>query len=383
MRRLLATMSNVDVLLPAALLGACLNLCVSDVAVSDPLEPVTLEATTPPPPACAANAAGIDELDHLAVVPLSCAAAPPIPEDLADARAYLIETARPGYTMTRQGPELAIGRLHPEFAVRLASALREAREAGLTSAGIFSAYRPPAFGVGGFRDKFNSLHTYGLAVDMHGIGSAGSAEAQRWHEIAAKHGVVCPYGASNRAEWNHCQPTRLKMITAESPLRETVTAAGPLDLVSMFEAGTAVIESQASATDLVTAGMPVRMASLQVSPVAKVSESRRRTTASGKTHRHARLEAGHSKMARRSGDKPGVRTAARRSLTIMAEERLRTQKSRHASASLDVKHRAKSRSGSTHTRATTRATTAKKIVLSRVHEARSTKPARSRYANGA
>jgi hypothetical protein len=173
------------------------------------------------------------------------------------------------------------------------------------------------------------------------------------------------------------------MITAESPLRETVTAAGPLDLVSMFEAGTAVIESQASAIDLVDVRMPVRMASLQVSLVAKHSESRRRTTASGKTHRHARLKAGHSKMARRSGEKPGVRTAGGRSLTIMAEERQRTQKSRHASASLDVKHRAKSRSGSTHTRATPRATTAKKIVLSRVHEARSTKPARSRYANGA
>ena len=183
-----------------------LESVVSDVAVSDSLEPATLEATTPPPPACAANATGIDELDHLAVIPLSCAAAPPIPEDLADARAYLIETAKPGYTMTRQGPELAIGRLHPEFAVRLASALREAREAGLTSAGIFSAYRPPAFGVGGFRDKFNSLHTYGLAVDMHGIGSAGSAEAQRWHEIAAKH--------RGRLPLRRLQPRRMESLPA-------------------------------------------------------------------------------------------------------------------------------------------------------------------------
>src|SRR5829696_7142454 len=39
---------------------------------------------------------------------------------IASARAYLIETARPGDTMTRQGPELAIGRLHPEFVIRLA-----------------------------------------------------------------------------------------------------------------------------------------------------------------------------------------------------------------------------------------------------------------------
>ena len=322
-----------------------------------------------------------------------------ISEETAEARVYLIETAKPGGTMTRQGPELAIGRLHPEFAVRLASALREARNAGLPSAGIFSAYRPPAFGVGGFRDKFHSLHTYGLAVDMHGIGRPGSPEAQRWHEIAAKHGVVCPYGSSNRAEWNHCQPTSLKMVSVENPLRETVSAHGPLDLVTMFEAGNAVIESQASASDTVAAGMPVRMASLQVGPAAKLSESRRRTTAHGNANRASR-KAGHSKIARRAGEKPGIRTAAGRSpavkiarrsgekpgvraagrsLTIMAEERRRTQKSRHASVSLDVKQRAKSRSGS----ATTRATTAKKIVLSRVHEARSTKPAKSRYANGA
>jgi hypothetical protein len=378
MRPLLATMSNVDALLPGMLLGACLNLCASEVALSEPVEPAALEAGTPAAPACDANATGTDELDQLAVVPLPCAVGPPILEDLADARAYLVGTAKPGGTMTRQGPELAIGRLHPEFAVRLASALREAREAGLTSAGIFSAYRPPAFGVGGFRDKFNSLHTYGLAVDMYGIGSPGSPEAQRWHEIAAKHGVVCPYGSSNRAEWNHCQPTRLKMISVENPLRETVSAEGPRDLGTMFEAGKAVIESQASAIDLASVGMPVRMASLQVSPVAKPSESGRRTTASGKSHRHSRLKAGHSKMARRAGEKPGIRTAAGRSLTIMVEEKQRTRKSRHASASLDVKHRAKARSGS----ASTRATMTKKIVLSRVHEARSTKPARSRYANG-
>ena len=102
--------------------------------------------------------------------------------------------------MTLQGAELAIGRLHPEFVVRLANAIREARSAGLPLAGVFSAYRPPAFGVGGFSDKFNSLHTYGLAVDMQGIGRPGSPEAQLWHETAARNGVVCPYGPRDRAE---------------------------------------------------------------------------------------------------------------------------------------------------------------------------------------
>src|SRR5579862_5296708 len=164
-------------------------------------------------------------------------------------RAYLIETASPGYTMTRQGPDVAIGRLNPEFARRLAAAIKEARQAGLSSAGIFSAYRPPAFGVGGFSNKFNSLHSYGLAVDMSGIGGPGSTDAKTWHEIAARHGVVCPYGSASRTEWNHCQPTAVKIIMAQNPLRDTITAEGPVNLDSMFEAGTALIEATRNEAD--------------------------------------------------------------------------------------------------------------------------------------
>jgi hypothetical protein len=166
-----------------------------------------------------------------------------------EARAYLLETASPGYTMTLQGPEVAINRLHPEFAVRLESAIREARNAGLPFAGIFSAYRPPAFGVGGFSDKFNSLHTYGLAVDMRGIGRPGSPEARLWHQIAARNGVVCPYGPRDRVEWNHCQPTSIKMILADNPLRDTVNSQGPFDLGSMFEVGSSLIEEVANTAE--------------------------------------------------------------------------------------------------------------------------------------
>src|SRR5262245_3990871 len=157
------------------------------------------------------------------------------------ARAYLIETATPGYTMTRQGPERAIGRLHPEFVRRLAAAIAEARAAGLPFAGIFSAYRPPVFGVGGFADKFHSLHTYGLAVDVTGIGAPGTPSALVWHEIAARNGVICPYGSHNLLEWNHCQPTWVKIILADNPLRETVTADGPISLEDMFEVGYSLI----------------------------------------------------------------------------------------------------------------------------------------------
>ena len=167
--------------------------------------------------------------------------------ETARARAYLIATATPGYTMTRQGPERAIERLHPEFVNRLAAAIAEARAAGMPLAGIFSAYRPPAFGVGGFADKFHSLHTYGLAVDITGIGGPGTPSSLLWHEIAARHGVICPYGPHNLLEWNHCQPTRVKLIFAEDPLRETVTVDGPISLEGMFEVGSSVIAASSSA----------------------------------------------------------------------------------------------------------------------------------------
>jgi hypothetical protein len=170
--------------------------------------------------------------------------------------------------MTRQGPELAIERLHPEFAIRLADSLREARESGLPNAGIFSAYRPPAFGIGGFSDKFNSLHAYGLAVDLAGIGGPGSSEAKHWHEIAARHGVICPYGPHNGAEWNHCQPTSLKAVLENNPLRETITAAGPVSLEGMFEAGNALVESRASVVGAVAKEPTVR-ATVQASVVVE------------------------------------------------------------------------------------------------------------------
>jgi len=163
--------------------------------------------------------------------------------DVVSERAYLIKTATPGGTMVRQGPDVAIGRLHPEFVMRLAAAIREARISGLSDAGVFSAYRPPAFGVGGFKNKFNSLHSYGLAVDMHGIGAPGSAQAQLWTRIAANHGVACPYGVNNPAEWNHCQPTRIKMVQSDSPLVKTIAPQGPINPISMFQAGEELIES--------------------------------------------------------------------------------------------------------------------------------------------
>jgi hypothetical protein len=162
----------------------------------------------------------------------------PAEEVIREARAYLIRTSTEqrelcvGNTMARQGVEIAIGRLHPVMAVRIARAIEQARNEGI-SACVFSAFRPPAFGVGGFSDKFNSAHAYGIAVDFGGIGRPGSKTARRFQEIAASNGHSL-YGPGDRTEWNHYQLIPVRCITAQNPLRDTITATGPKDEIAMW-----------------------------------------------------------------------------------------------------------------------------------------------------
>lgn len=157
-------------------------------------------------------------------------------------RNYLIATAQPGYTMERQGVRMAIERLHPQLVHRLAAAFRDARKQGVASPAVYSAYRPPAYGVGGFRDKFNSAHAYGLAVDLSGIGRPGSRQTLAWRRIAAAHGLFGPYSANSRSEWNHFQITPARMVTyAARGLRRTITAKGPVSLRKMWHTADAII----------------------------------------------------------------------------------------------------------------------------------------------
>jgi hypothetical protein len=328
MRQFLAGTSNCASALAGTLVAASIIVSsASDVALSDASGSDPSLDAAPPAPGCGSNELALEHSNPPSASEQACADTPRTPEEVAEARAYLIETASPGYTMTLQGAELAIGRLHPEFAVRLERAIREARSAGLPFASVFSAYRPPAFGVGGFSDKFNSLHTYGLAVDMRGIGSPGSPEAQLWHRIAAKNGVVCPYGPRDRAEWNHCQPTSVKIILAQNPLRETVTSAGPVDVESMFEAGNPLIEDVASAADSLSRVAPTPVRALeaaakgpeQTTQVAAREQTKRDTPTervAAKPARHAKLERVAAKSARHA---KAERHAAKSGRPVKAE----------------------------------------------------------------
>ncbi|HEY6255403.1 MAG TPA: hypothetical protein VIY51_06370 [Xanthobacteraceae bacterium] len=222
-----------------------------------------------------------------------------------EAKTYLINTATPGYTMTRQGVPLAIGRLHPEFIVKLAAAIKLAREAGLTHAGLYSAYRPPAFGVGGFSDKFNSMHSYGLAVDMTGIGGPGSKLARLWQTVVRRVGLYLPYGPNNRKEFNHTQLVPSK--TASSFLRRTITASAPKDLRAMWLASGIT----KYVNDVTTTPMPTLAASASVPqrslPVAPLPQQDEPTT----TPRRAR-RSGSRKTARQDASRARPRVDRRK-----------------------------------------------------------------------
>src|SRR5690242_5409277 len=88
---------------PAAALSLCLVPLAATAAAASSLPP-----TLPPK----ANPAPVIELqDGPAADAVACQAACG-DETVAKARHYLLETAHPGGTMVRQGPELALARLH-------------------------------------------------------------------------------------------------------------------------------------------------------------------------------------------------------------------------------------------------------------------------------
>jgi len=209
-------------------MGAVLSAFVASSAgqwvLADSIEPVTLETENGTPAICNSDDISVYVPQPSSTSESPCPAHARETGETARARAYLIATATPGYTMTRQGPERAIGRLHPQFVNRLAAAIAEARGAGLLFAGVFSAYRPPAFGVGGFVDKFHSLHTYGLAVDVTGIGAPGTPEAQHGPASPATHLLLgsrvdhCAGGVGGTPLFAHeLLPARLRCAGRNSP----------------------------------------------------------------------------------------------------------------------------------------------------------------------
>lgn len=125
----------------------------------------------------------------------------------------------------RNGKELAVESLHPRFAIPLANAIRTARAQGM-DVGVFSCLRPTKYGVGGFRDKGVSCHTYAMACDLYGVND----NYPKWVRIAKAAGLYRPFNTS--WERNHWQGVPDKTC---SELRPTVTASGPKSLTHMWK----------------------------------------------------------------------------------------------------------------------------------------------------
>lgn len=133
------------------------------------------------------------------------------PDDggLSDARAYLNSvSSHPG----RAGDT---SNLHPQFALRLANAIQQARAAGL-NVGLESGYRTDDTTGSAYDASGLSLHGKGAAGDVNGIGTPGSPQANQWASIATQNGLFNPYtggtgggGSLNnyraQKEFNHWQ----------------------------------------------------------------------------------------------------------------------------------------------------------------------------------
>ena len=159
--------------------------------------------------------------------------------ETARARAYLIATSTPGYTMTRQGPERAIDGLYLEFVSWLAAAIAEARGAGLPFAGIFSAYGHLRSASGA--SPINSIRSIPMGSPSTLPGSAHLAR----HRSIRCHGVAQRIVGEN--DFHPCRlagfhSTRLCGLYGQiTPCRAAISCHSRVSLEGMFEVGYSLI----------------------------------------------------------------------------------------------------------------------------------------------
>jgi hypothetical protein len=70
----------------------------------------------------------------------------------------------------------------------MAAAIRQARAEGL-NVGVESGFREPGQTGSAYDAGGNSSHSYGMAIDVNGIGEPGSDSARRWYTLAAANGI--------------------------------------------------------------------------------------------------------------------------------------------------------------------------------------------------
>ena len=125
--------------------------------------------------------------------------------------------------------------LNPAFATALANAIRQARAAGL-NVGIESGFRAPTQTGSAYDAGGNSSHSYGLAADISGLGSANSAAVQQWQKIAEANGLHNPYGINDAAEFNHWQLPEQPLEQNPKLLASLKTASATGDINNVWSA---------------------------------------------------------------------------------------------------------------------------------------------------
>jgi hypothetical protein len=151
---------------------------------------------------------------------------------------------------------------------------------------------------------------------MTGIGGPGSRFAKLWQTIVQRVGLYLPYGANNRAEFNHTQLVPTKM--ASSFLRRTITAGEPKDLQQMWLASgiSAYVADVTTKPTLASASPGQRVA---LPAIADPQAPAPQPPESAVAPRRSRAR------------KPGKRGTARIRLTTRSSAR-KTGKSRHKAA---------------------------------------------------
>jgi hypothetical protein len=135
--------------------------------------------------------------------------------------------------------------MNPAFASALASAIRQARAAGL-NVGVMSGFREPGTiaAQGGRAASYdaggNSSHSYGLASDISGLDGPNGPKTKQWAAIAAANGLHNPYGVGNKAEFNHWQINALPLEQTPNLLASLKTARATGDWSKVWAAAAPV-----------------------------------------------------------------------------------------------------------------------------------------------
>jgi hypothetical protein len=150
--------------------------------------------------------------------------------------------------------------LHPDFAVRMATALQQARSEGLPVS-LMSGFRAPDQTGSAYDASGKSSHSYGLASDIAGLDGPNGRVTTRWGQIAQANGLSNPYGIGNPREFNHWQlpPQPLETTPDILGTLKAASASGPQAMWNAYGGGAGTATPTESVSFTMPANAPAGM----------------------------------------------------------------------------------------------------------------------------